>query len=384
MQHNKSGNLLMVSNYPSETAYAWWLMEHFWKIQAQRVVENKGKAFLAYPAINSISETIANAPIEITQLNLPWKNKQQQKQAMEFIRENNIKYLYFTDQPYFHLQYADMRKAGVKTIVVHDHTPGDRPAVKGIKRIIKDMRNALPKYTADYVFCVSELMRTRNLENARVPPEKCKVIQNGINPVRCKTSNRHLIRNNLSLSEEELIVITTGRAHPYKRFDFVINCARQLFTKYPQADITFLLVGDGPAMADLQIQVKQLGLESRVILLGFRKDIQDLLCASDIALHAALGEGFSLSILEYMSASLPVLVPDIPSVSQAIIHQHSGLIYPTTDSHQVADFIYELTENKEKRLEMGRAAKKQVDTIYTLDNCSETLINAINVAYDLQ
>ena len=331
MSNNKAGNLLLVSNYPSDTAYAWWLMEHFWTSIAEHFTKLGCNVYLAYPEVTTVSEKITAAPINVIELTLPWKNADQKSDARRFIQENSISLIYFTDQPYFNFQYALMRYYGVQHIINHDHTPGDRPPIVGLKGTLKKLKNTLPWLTTDAVLCVSEHMRERNITNIRIPAHKCHVVQNGIQPINCEPKNNSTLKKELGISDKDLLIITTGRADPYKRFDFIINTASELIQQSPECNVTFLLVGDGPAMSDLKQQIRNLKLENIVRLAGYRNDVRDILCMSDIAMHAALGEGFSLSIIEYMSAGLPVLVPDIASVSQAITHNKTGLIYKKDD-----------------------------------------------------
>ena len=139
----------------------------------------------------------------------------------------------------------------------------------------------------------------------------------------------------------------------------------------------FLLLGDGPALTDLQRQVHDDKLDDTVFLLGFRADVRDILCASDIAFHAALGEGFSLSIIEYMSAGLPVLVPNIPSVSQPITHTKSGLIYKHDDPQEAAAYIAQLVNDQSQRLAIGATAKAEAGKKYSLKRCTGTLVATI-------
>ncbi len=381
MNQDLVGNLLMVSNYPSDTAYAWWLMEHFWKTQAELFEQAGQKTFLAYPKITVLSKTIKNSPTIPVELTIPWHSKEKKRQIKEFIATNNIRCIYFTDQPYFSNQYAEMKLMGIKRIVVHDHTPGDRKAVSGIKGFLKLLKHSLPWYTADWVLCVSELMRQRNLTNIRIPKNKCIVVQNGIEHVTCNDNQYNSVRDTLGVGQNTRLVITTGRAHPYKRFDFIIECARSIRQNKPELDIVFMLVGDGPAMLELKNTVKRYNLEYNVRLLGLRNDVRNILCVSDIALHAALGEGFSLSIIEYMSAGLPVLVPDIPSVSQAIDHGGTGYIYPANDIAEVTNYIFELVNNEDLRKTMSNAARLKANAEFNLERCTSEFINAVKSIY---
>ena len=371
----------MVANYPSDTAYAWWLMEHFWKTLAGWIQQNGGNAYLAYPKITSISATIKSAPIQLVELTLPWQSQEQAIEAQNFLRNKKITSIYFTDQPYFRLQYAKLRLTGVRHILIHDHTPGDRPSIGGMKGMLKAMRNRIPWCTADTMLCVSELMRQRNISNGRIQSNKCVVVQNGIPPIRCAQRSNSELRKSLNLKPTSILVVTSGRAHPYKRFDFIIKCVKSFKNLAPELDVVFLLVGDGPAMPELKAMVDELGLAESIRLLGFRTDVHEILCESDVALHAALGEGFSLSIIEYMSAGLPVLVPNIPSVSQAIQHEETGIIYPKDDIEAVATYIKMLVTDSKRRLEMGAAAKCKATDSYTLDRCTQDFFSVLNLIW---
>ena len=163
----------------------------------------------------------------------------------------------------------------------------------------------------------------------------------------------------------------------------MIDCAYKLYCQDPEANIIFLFVGDGPAMDDLKAKVEDLNLSSKIRLLGFRSDTDRLLVSADLAFHAALGEGFSLSIVEYMSAGLPVLVPDIPSVRQAISPGATGYVYPPYDYQSVVGYILSLNLNPVLRGEMGRAAKDVADIKYTLDSCSREFVKAIGQVLDV-
>lgn len=382
MTARTTGNLLLVSNYASDVGYAWWLMEHFWVLLAEHVAKKGKSAYLAYPEINTLPSTIQNSPIHVVKMSVPGSSRDQKQSLRAFIKANRITDIYFTDRPWFSPDYLFLRQCGVKNIVVHDHTPGDRPPVTGLKGFLKAVRHRLPWVCADTQFNVSEHMRNRSITNARIPAEKCIAVQNGTPPVQNAPDQRLLSRSLLNLPEDAFVCITTGRAHPYKRFDFVIETAEALTRRNPDLPVVFLLIGDGPAMDSLQQLVQHKGLENTVRLLGFRSDTRKLLPAADVAMHAALGEGFSLSIVEYMSASLPVLVPNIPSVKQAIAHGESGYVFAKDDPDAAAGYLSTLLHDAELRVRLGANAHRIADANYTLDTCGEKFLRACEQAFE--
>ncbi|MEX2475913.1 glycosyltransferase family 4 protein [Marinobacter sp.] len=375
------GNVLLVSNYASDVGYAWWLMEHFWVLISEHFHQKGKKAYLAYPEINTLPDRIQQSRISVVELNVPGRSSQQRHQLREFISTHNITDIYFTDRPWFSPDYLFFRRCGIRNIVVHDHTPGDRPPVTGLKGALKSIRHRLPWVCANTQFCVSDLMKQRSIANARIPPERCIVVQNGIPPMSYDTHQRAASRQRLGIPDNAFVCITTGRAHPYKRFDFVIAVAELAVQALPAQQLTFLLIGDGPAMNHLQQLVEDKNLQDTVRLLGFRSDARELLPAADIAFHAALGEGFSLSIVEYMTASLPVLVPDIPSVKQAIDHGENGFVYGKDDVQDAAGYVVKLASDHQLRAQLGSSAREKSTVQYTLDSCSRAFLTACSQAF---
>jgi len=381
MEQTIRGNVLLVSNYPSDVGYAWWLMEHFWTLIAEQFEARGGKAFLAYPSITELPESIRKSNIVAVDMGTQGPGTSHRKTIEQFIKTHNIRHVYLTDRPWFNIDYAFMRRAGVRNIVVHDHTPGDRPRIGGLKGFIKSVRNRLPMICADSQVCVSELMRQRSIHNGRIPENRCHVVQNGIPPVEVGNTSRQSLLENLNIPLDSKICITTGRTHPYKRFDFIIDTALELQRLMPENNLVFLLIGDGPAYSTLKEKIHHLQLDRQVRLPGFIANARDILGTADMAMHAALGEGFSLSIVEYMSAGLPVLVPDIPSVKQAIDHGENGYVYPKDDASSAARFIARLLQDEQTRQSMGLLAREKANTQYSLDNCTREFKNACRALF---
>jgi glycosyltransferase involved in cell wall biosynthesis len=379
-RHATNGNhrdgVLAVANYAPDVGYAWWLMEDFWHILSKAAQERGGASAIAYPVQGTIPQHIAQLdgrtlvqPIPGTTLSDLWR-------SLKLVYTGRIRLVYFTDRPFLDIRYALMRLAGVRQIIVHDHTPGDRPPVRGMRRWIKWFLNSLPWITADQLFCVSPLMAQRAATNQMVPSSKTTVIQNGIPTDDMPTLDAVASRDSTG-SSEPLRCVTASRATAYKRVDFLLDVAEALRDRGGVDRIALLHCGDGPLLETLRREATRRSLDGIVTFLGRRSDVPALLNTATFALHPSAGEGFSLAILEYMRAGLITVVPDVPSVAQAIVHDVSGVIYPDADARAVADLLLELADDPPRRARLREKARLAVASQFSIERTHREFTRAI-------
>jgi glycosyltransferase involved in cell wall biosynthesis len=376
MQQVPDETLLFVANYSPDEGYAWWLMENFWVTLAELGRARRLKPLLLYPEGGVIPANILDAGIETSVQPFPGKGWRALWDAVKLVRERNVRVIYFTDRNFSSFAYLLFRLAGVRTLINHDHTPGDRPPVGGLKGLLKSAWRRFRPIACDIQLCVSPLVRQRAIENARIPAGRVVVVQNGIAPIQCSGDVDYAHRV-LDIPESRLICITVGRANPYKRLDFIIEVAKEAVFTLQHEQLVFVHCGDGPDMDRLKSLVTDAGLEKRFIFAGRRSDVHALLCSADIAIHAAMGEAFSLAVVEYMSAGLPLLVPDVPSVCQAVRDGKTGVIYPDGDSSTAARLLIGLAGDAESRRRMGSAAAAEVRASYTLEQMNRQFCDVI-------
>jgi glycosyltransferase involved in cell wall biosynthesis len=378
MRHAPDGTLLCVANYAPDEGYAWWLMENFWIMLAELGRGRGLKPLLLYPEDGVIPAHVVDAGIETAVHPFPGRGWPALWEALKLVRERNVRVIYFTDRNYSSFAYLLFRLAGVRTLINHDHTPGDRPPVGGLRGLLKAAWRRFRPTACDIQLCVSPLVRQRAIENARIPAGRVAVVQNGIAPIQCSGDGDYAHRV-LDIPASHLICITVGRANPYKRLDFVIEVARDAVFGLRREQLVFVHCGDGPDMDRLKSLVADAGLQEHFIFAGRRSDVHALLCSADIAIHAAMGEAFSLAVVEYMSAGLPLLVPDVPSVCQAVRHGETGIIYPDGDSSTAARLLVGLAGDPDTRRRMGSAAAEKVRESYTLEQMNKQFRDVIDV-----
>jgi glycosyltransferase involved in cell wall biosynthesis len=369
MMHDRPqhrATLLMVGNYRPDVGFAWWLMEHFWIELASIGREHGLEPLIAFPEDGKLPEPIRNANIETTIQPFPGRGWKALLRAGRLVRSRRIRFIYFTDRAYTSFAYLVFRLLGVRVILNHDHTPGDRPAIGGIKGALKAAWRRLPLMSCDRQICVAPIIQERAIRNARIPAHRTVVVQNGIEPVHCGEDRTYAHRQ-FGFPPDALICVNVGRANPYKRIDFFIEVARICVQKRGMDPLYFLHCGDGPDLERLKGLAREAGIASRMVFAGHRSDVREILCSASFALHPARGEAFSLAIVEYMSAGLVVLVPDIPSVRQAIEHDHNGIVFRDGNAQEAAGYLATLATNADRRKELQALASQTVRERYKLE-----------------
>lgn len=377
----KINNFLLVANYASDYGYAWWLMENYWIEVANLINSNKSKAYLIYPKITTISEAIKKSKIIVCELAFKFEKAEQRRAIKLFLKKNSIKYIYLTDKSYFSINYFYLRCWGVKKIIIHDHSPGERSRPNFFKGIIKRFIHELKIFSADQYIGVSKFVYDRFLKIGCIPKQRCSYVLNGINPFKkCDRILNYAIKQ-FNLPNDALLVVSTGRATFYKGLDFIIECAEELIKTHKIETLYFIHCGDGVDLIHFRMIIKEKQLEDRFILAGMRKDIKEILLSCNIGIHASLGEAFSLSILEYMSAGLACIIPDNCGNKEAVIHDYNGLIYQTRNKKEVIEFVIKLVNDKKYRDKLGANAAYTVDKLFNIERANKELLKIISTVF---
>ncbi|KZZ09849.1 hypothetical protein A3750_08485 [Oleiphilus sp. HI0079] len=369
--------ILLVANWDSNVGFAWWLMESFWRAISQKY-EPSFQSYLAYPSISTVPQAIETAPIECHTINFTLSSPSSLFRQLSFIRQHHIKTMYFSDQKVTHWRYAVFKLFGVKHIIVHDHTPGERSKSSGLKGFAKSIvNNSILSATA--LFATSDYVKTRLIETYRAAPSKCYSIPNGI--PYYEVSRDRSVLGQFDISHDSTVIIGTGRANKFKGIDFALECMAQLIKQNPDTKLVYLYCGDGPDLKHFKHKAKHLGIGGYVRFPGRVSNLDDTCAAADIAFHPSQGEvGYSLSILEYMRARLPVVVPDNPSVCGATSDAETGLVYERNRIDSAVSALLRLATDSKLRKRLGANAHKSIKANYNLDTSHERLINAFEAA----
>jgi glycosyltransferase involved in cell wall biosynthesis len=132
-------------------------------------------------------------------------------------------------------------------------------------------------------------------------------------------------------------------------------------------DVKFLIVGDDPGPAgefrnQLQEMVESLGLEQKVIFLGWCKDIPGVMAQLDGVVHASTApEPFGLVVIEAMAMGKPVIATNAGGIPEIVEDGQTGLLIPLKDSTAMAEAILKLLNDDPLALRFGQAGRKRVE-----------------------
>lgn len=104
-----------------------------------------------------------------------------------------------------------------------------------------------------------------------------------------------------------------------------------------------ILVGEGPLLEEIRKLVKDKNLESRIIFLGFRKDVAEIMKTVDIVCIPSIWEGFGLVAVEAMAAGTPVLASNVPGLANVV--GNSGVCFDPNDAKMIAETLIKTVSN---------------------------------------
>lgn len=171
------------------------------------------------------------------------------------------------------------------------------------------------------------------------------------------------LRAKLGITTDDIVITAVAGFRTEKRHDLLISA----FEKLP-ANTHLLLAGEGPTRTETESRVHRLGLNTRVHFLGNVTDIRPVLAASSTTVLASTAvETFSMAVLESMSMEVPVIVPDLSGLPEAIEKNKTGFVYPTGDLGELTRTLQRMIAlSVSERTAMGQAARQRL-----LDNFTE-------------
>lgn len=156
---------------------------------------------------------------------------------------------------------------------------------------------------------------------------------------------------------EQKNILTVGRLDIGKRNDAIIKA----FSKIENKDWKLYILGDGKEMNNLSNLIKELKLEDRVFLEGYKtkEQIEEYMLKSSLFLMASETEGLPMVLLEAMSYGIPCIAYETASGTNDIISNDiNGYVIKNRDEKEYIEQINKVIEDESLRKKLGKNAKE--------------------------
>ena len=223
-------------------------------------------------------------------------------------------------------------------------------------------------YTSRRVHAIVAVCRSikDGLVASGVPAEKVEVIYSGTDVERFHPSADGAgVRRELGLSAEHALITQVG-VRSWRGWRDLLEAMATVATRLEHARLLFV-GAPPPRIAEIADIARSRGLGDRVLVLGHRDDVPQVLAASDVVVDASYaGLGITGSIREALACERPVIATAVEGMPELVIDGETGLLVPPRAPAALADALVRMLTDPTAAQAMARAGRKRVEAHFSL------------------
>lgn len=275
-----------------------------------------------------------------------------------------------------------LRRDRPRTLVLHDpHAvsagllasrlfPGRRPGLVAVRRVDFPLRGTFSrwKYAAcDRVIVVSRAIGAV-VEAGGVRKDRCRLVYEGVPDRPPEPGGRKEIEA-LGVPPGVPVVGNVAALTGHKDHATLVEAMALLRARVPEARL--VVAGEGELRSSVEALIRARGLEDRVIMAGFRRDLDRLIPAFDIFCLSSHLEGLGTSLLDAMCFSRPIVATAAGGIPEAVEDGVTGRVVPPRDPGALADALALVLQEREARLSYGAAGRRRFEEHFTAERMVE-------------
>jgi glycosyltransferase involved in cell wall biosynthesis len=188
---------------------------------------------------------------------------------------------------------------------------------------------------------------------------------------RSRRADRLRWREKERFERDAILFTCVGRLDSQKNPLLLVEA----FAALDDARTHLVMLGEGSLREPLVASIRKRGMERRVHLLGKRDDIPECLAASDVFALSSSWEGSPLAVMEAMAAGLPVVATAVGGVPELVESGRQGILVPPGDRAALTNALRTLSNDSEKRVAMGNAARARAAAEFNVDRMARGYAN---------
>ena len=211
----------------------------------------------------------------------------------------------------------------------------------------------------DLAIAVSESTAEFTTRARLMPAERTKVVYLGspLDEFARPRSAQEIAaaRASLGLERDTIAVGTVTRLMPSKGNQYLVAAVPEIARRQPRVRV--LIVGEGELEGELKDQAAALGLGDRLVFVGFRRDVAEVLSALDMVVFPSLWEGTPLTAFEALAAGKPIVSTDADGLLDILTSDRDSVVVPKRDSQALADAVVALIDDPDRAARLSAGAR---------------------------
>lgn len=185
------------------------------------------------------------------------------------------------------------------------------------------------------------------------------------------------IKNKWGLAENSQVAVTFSDLNEIQEVLHLLSGFEKVAVKKPSSHL--VIIGNGPLYKEVEFEILQKALGSRVLLLGAIPEDQalDLVGVSDVYINlSSRTTGFETSLIEAMAQKKVIIGSEVSPISHIIEDGVDGFLLRPADRESLSSLLIEIFSGSIPTQELGERARKKVIELFDVRKMTDLAVNA--------
>lgn len=170
--------------------------------------------------------------------------------------------------------------------------------------------------------------------------------------------------------KKKVRIVSVSRLYWIKGYVYALRAIALLRKKIGAEPFEYIIIGDGPAKQEIQVEIERLQLTDCIKLTGWlsQQEVDSYMINSDIFLLLSIAEGFNNSVMQAQQLGLPCVVSNAGGLPENVLHGETGFVVPRYTVAEAAQSLYILVSNPSLRATMAENGIKHAAEKFNLED----------------
>jgi len=295
-----------------------------------------------------------------------------------YAREKGVRLVMFFDIQPVGPVFRPLHEAGVKAILnYYGATISSR--MPAWKLALKKLEVALSRSKLDGLIFESQAMADFAIYGRGVPRRMIDVIPLGVDISLFTPHPTPYVYEALGFPRDRKVVIYSGHMEPRKGVRVLVQAAMELLLRRNRQDVCFLLCGNiGDQSREFEQMYAGTGIEPLIRFGGYRSDLPRIYPGCFCGVIPSTGwDSFTYSSIEMAACGLPVVASRLQGLSEAVLHERTGLLFEPGNSRALAGCLERLLNSPQLAAQYGQEGRRRCEKELNLNTHRERFVNVL-------